>query len=127
MEYRACASPGLLEEFQVSTDPPWDKLPVVQFDQADNLTATFLEQRGVDPHHPPVHYMPSASDLTESVVAGLGWSLLPKSHVESHPGSLVEIPGNAVRVPLFWQSWRVQTKHITLLSAAIHAAAQLPD
>ncbi|RDG34800.1 LysR family transcriptional regulator ArgP [Streptomyces corynorhini] len=72
------------------------------------------------------HRIPSSEGFADAVTAGLGWGLVPRSQAEPRlrSGALVGIaPGRILRVPLYWQQWRLDSPALAAVSEAVAAAA----
>jgi LysR family transcriptional regulator (chromosome initiation inhibitor) len=60
------------------------------------------------------------------VLRGLGWGMLPEQFAGDalSSGELVEIaPGEHLDVPLYWHRWRLGSRALDALSAAVRLAA----
>jgi LysR family transcriptional regulator (chromosome initiation inhibitor) len=127
MRYRAAVAPGLLAEHRRGTRVQWASIPMVVFNEKDNLQDTVLAGRGV-PRPRVVHRVPSNADFLEAVRAGLGWGLVPVQQLipATARGELVRMPGAApVDVPLYWQRWRLSSPALDTLTTDVKSAARV--
>jgi LysR family transcriptional regulator, chromosome initiation inhibitor len=76
----------------------------------------------------PVHYVPTTEGFAAAVRAGLGWGMFPDSLAAAHraDGSFVRISDVDLDVPLYWQSWKLDSPLIGTVTGAIRAAASKP-
>lgn len=127
MRYVPVATPDLLERHGSVRRVRWRELPVLRFNDRDDLQERVLNQHGVAGHHEvPTHRLPSADGFAEAVRLGLGWGALPEQHLGTalDDGRLVRLPGaRPVDVRLHWQRWRLSSPTLDRLSAAVRSAA----
>ena len=126
MRYQAAVAPGLLAEHRRGTRADWASIPMIVFNEKDQLQDNVLELRGVSKPR-VVHRVPSTADFLEAVRAGLGWGLVPVHQLapEMARGDLVRMPGAApVDVDLFWQRWRLQSPALDTLTSDVRSAAR---
>lgn len=129
MRYCAAASPDLARRHFEGRDlqAAFSEAPMLVFNQKDQLQHRFLSGLlgDVDPH-PPVWWLPSTHAFVDAARAGLGWGLHPQALVADDlaSGRLVDLcPGHAVDVPLYWQSWRLDSETVhTLRNCMLRAA-----
>jgi LysR family transcriptional regulator, chromosome initiation inhibitor len=103
----------------------WARMPMVVFNEKDQLQDVVLAARGV-PRPPVVHRVPSTADFLAAVRAGLGWGLVPEHQLapELSRGDLVRMPGaTPVDVDLFWQRWRLQIAALDSLTSDVRSVA----
>ncbi|MBW6433254.1 LysR family transcriptional regulator ArgP [Actinoplanes hulinensis] len=115
MRYLAVAAPGL-----DTTD--LNRTPLLAFNRKDRIQHRFLTAR----YDPPVHYIPATASFNHALLLGLGWGMLYEQEARKHlaAGSLVEVrPGRHLDVPLYWQCWRLSSKSLDTLTAAVRTAA----
>jgi len=132
MRYVAAASPAFAQQ-HLAGQPLAQALgraPMLVFNQKDRLQHRFMASvLGEPPSAPPVWWIPSSHGFLDAAVAGLGWGLHPKVLVEPlvRSGALVDLfPGQSVAVPLYWQSWRLNSATVTdLRRSMLEAAAQV--
>lgn len=100
--------------------------PRVDFDRSDDLQATWLRARGIDPLQTPTHHVPSTHDLGIAVELGLGWAmLLPhQTGPALREGRLVPLGGEPVVTPLYWQVSRVPSALLDALTSVVAATAR---
>lgn len=130
MVYHAVASPALHERCFAGR-PLAEALaeaPMLVFNQKDQMQHRFLaDLTGRDDLHPPQQWwIPSTQAFLDATRAGLGWGLQPEPLVatELATGALVDLcPGRVVRMPLYWQSWRLDARSIHLLRDCMRRAA----
>ena len=127
MRYVPLAAPALLERHAVGGDPgrpDWAALPVLRFNEVDDLQVAYLRERGVRTT-PPTSRIPSTEGFFDGVKAGLGWGLIPELQLagEVERGDLVRLEGEATEVRLYWQSWRLSSTRLDRLTDAVRAAA----
>ena len=126
MRYRAAVAPGLLAEHRRGNRADWASMPMVVFNEKDQLQDTVLAARGVARPR-VVHRVPTTADFLAAVRAGMGWGLVPAQQFapELARGALVRMPGAAhLDVPLFWQRWRLQSTALETLTTDVRSAAR---
>jgi len=126
MRYRAAAAPALLAEHRRGNRADWASIPMIVFNENDQLQDTVLATRGV-PRPPVVHRVPSTADFLEAVRAGMGWGLVPDQQLspEVTRGDLIRMPGAPpVDVELFWQRWRLESTALDTLTTDVRSAAR---
>jgi LysR family transcriptional regulator (chromosome initiation inhibitor) len=113
MRYLPVAAPGAFTGFATT--------PMIVLNRKDRLQHRFLAahvQGGADP---PVHYIPAAAAFVEAIRLGMGWGMVPEQQITD---DLAEVaPGEYLDVPLYWQYWRMESKVLTALTAAVKEAA----
>lgn len=128
MRYLPVATPELVAEHRKGRSVDWERLPVIRFNEDDDLQAQVLRARGVAGHGAVVtHRVPSTESFAAAVSAGLGWGALPEAQLGDAlaDGSLVRLPGTApVDVPLYWQRWRIESAYLDRLTAFVTDAAR---
>lgn len=125
LRYGAAASPAFVERWRRGRTMDWAGMPVLVFNEKDELQHDLLRSRGVTPR--VTHRVPTSSDFHEAARRGLGWCLVPEPQLlpDLEAGLLERLPGrDQVDVPLFWQRWRLDSPALTRLSDAVHAAAR---
>ena len=125
LRYVPAATPELAARWGRPDDPAWDAMPMVVFNEKDDLQDQALARLGVGGRPPVVHRVPSASDFLEAIRLGLGWGMV--SHLQAGPelaaGRLVRLAGDIVSVPLYWQHWRLESPRLARLTESVHRAA----
>ncbi|PWN03134.1 transcriptional regulator ArgP [Nocardioides silvaticus] len=128
LRYGAAASPELVERWRRGRGIDWERMPVVVFNEKDELQHQLLARRGVTPR--VEHRVPTSTDFHEAVRRGLGWCTLPEPQLlpDLEAGRLVRLPGreqdHRIDVPLYWQRWRLDSPVLARLTESVHAAAR---
>ncbi|MFB9520297.1 LysR family transcriptional regulator ArgP [Streptomyces cremeus] len=131
--YLPVASPEF-EERYLASGRLVDRLreaPVMSFDRRDALQDVFVRSLGgTDAPLPTAgafrHYMPTSEGFCASVVAGLGWGLVPEAHALPllRSGALTLLATDrTMDVPLFWQQWKLDSPALAAVAAAVTATA----
>jgi LysR family transcriptional regulator, chromosome initiation inhibitor len=68
----------------------------------------------------PVHYVPTAEGFGAAVRAGLGWGMYPEQLVND---DFVRITDVHLDVPLYWQSWKLDSVLVSTVGDAVLSAA----
>ncbi|MGW0825381.1 LysR family transcriptional regulator ArgP [Streptomyces sp. NPDC002845] len=101
--------------------------PVVCFDRRDDLQDAFVRKLRRGQRASSVrHFIPSSEAFVECIVGGMGWGMVPT--VQAEPllgaGRLVRLaPDRDVRVPLYWQQWKLDSPALTAVAEAVAAVA----
>lgn len=123
MRYLPVATPELRDRHLHRRRVDWAGLPVLRFNEQDDLQRVVLRRHGVtEDAQPPTHRIPSSEAFAEAVRAGLGWGALPESQCRAdlEAGRLVRLGSrDHVDVPLHWQVWRLRSPLIDDLTATI--------
>jgi LysR family transcriptional regulator (chromosome initiation inhibitor) len=130
LRYIPAAAPAVAARWQRGGAPDWAAMPVVNFNDKDDLQGELLRRHGVE-HPPPVaHQVPSSADFFAAVRLGLGWALLPEAQARDAfaAGQLVRLSPDVIDVPLYWQRWRLDSPRLAALTAVVLevAARRLP-
>jgi LysR family transcriptional regulator, chromosome initiation inhibitor len=125
LRYLPAATPALADRWQRGEAPDWAAMPVVVFNDKDDLQHELLRRHGVAQDPPIVHQVPSTADFYEAVRVGLGWGMLPESQASGDfsAGALVHLTADVLDVPLYWQRWRLDSPKLAALTTAVRAAA----
>ncbi|QHC71413.1 ArgP/LysG family DNA-binding transcriptional regulator [Rathayibacter sp. VKM Ac-2801] len=133
MRYRAMAAPAFAERWfpdggtaglgTAALATALATAPLVVFDEKDRLQDDFLRAAGVD-GSPPQHRVPGSTDFERAVRLGMGWGMLPELQAPVGGEGLVELGGDPVDVPLYWQQWALHTPALDAVAAAVSAAAR---
>ncbi|PPF32140.1 ArgP/LysG family DNA-binding transcriptional regulator [Rathayibacter sp. AY1A2] len=124
MRYRAMAAPAFAERwFPDGGTAGLASAPLVVFDEKDRLQDDFLRAAGVE-GRPPQHRVPGSTDFERAVRLGMGWGMLPELRAPVGGEGLVELGGDPVDVPLYWQQWALHTPALDAVAAAVSAAAR---
>lgn len=124
MRYRPAAAPDVAERWRRGRGHDWEAMPVVVLNEKDDLQHRFLADRGVTA--PAVwHRVPTSADFAEAVRLGLGWGMLPESHLDPwvDDGSVVRLGAGALDVPLHWMRWRLASPMLDRLGESVTRAA----
>ena len=91
--------------------PDWAAMPVVVFNDKDDLQHELLRRHGVRTAPPVVHQVPSTADFYAAVRMGLGWGMLPEPQARADlaAGALIRLSADLIDVPLYWQRWRLDS------------------
>jgi LysR family transcriptional regulator, chromosome initiation inhibitor len=105
--------------------PDWAAMPVMVFNDKDDLQHELLRRHGIEHDPAVVHQVPSSADFYAAIRAGLGWGMLPEpqARVDLAAGALVRLSGDAIDVPLYWQRWRLDSPKLAALTTAVRTAA----
>ena len=126
LRYVPAAAPGLAERWRTGRGVDWAGLPMVVFNEKDDLQDAVLRARGVA-RPARTHRVPTSADFLEAVLRGLGWGAVPEPQLrpEVAAGRLVPLMGRAhVDVTLHWQRWRLDSPVLDRLTEAVRAAAR---
>ena len=110
MRYVAVARPEFISRyFPTGVNPQTlGAAPAVVFGPDDQLQHRFLQAQGFSGQF--LHHLcPSSEGFVKFLCAGVGWGMVPALQVEAEldSGELVElVPGQSVKVPLYWHYWR---------------------
>jgi LysR family transcriptional regulator, chromosome initiation inhibitor len=103
----------------------WAAMPVVIFNDKDDLQYELLRRHGITRRPAVVHHVPSIADFYAAIRLGLGWGMLPEPQARPGlaDGSLVRLSDDVIDVPLYWQRWRLDSPRLAALTAAVRQAA----
>ncbi|WP_309650487.1 LysR family transcriptional regulator ArgP [Nocardioides sp.] len=128
LRYRPVAAPDFAERWRVGRGHDWARMPVVVFNEKDDLQHDLLAGRaGAGALPPVVHRVPTSDDFREAVRRGLGWGMLPDPQAlpDLAEGRVVSLLKRGhVDVRLFWQRWRLDSLALGTLTDAVRAAAR---
>lgn len=124
LRYHPVVAPAVLERATVDGRLDWSRLPLVRFNELDDLQHQVVAAAGATPPD-VVHRVPTTADMAEAVRRGLGWGMFLDGQLgdDLERGRIVRLPAEPVVVPLFWQRWRVASDLLDRLSDAVAAAA----
>ncbi|WP_434213098.1 LysR family transcriptional regulator ArgP [[Pseudomonas] boreopolis] len=127
MRYLAVAAPAFCERhFGAGTDAgAFARAPAIVFGPDDRLQHRYLAGLGLEGAFPH-HFCPSAEGFLQTVVAGVGWGLLPELQCRDalERGMLRELsPGRPIDVPLYWHYWRSGGAALQALTDHLAASA----
>jgi LysR family transcriptional regulator (chromosome initiation inhibitor) len=125
LQYVPAAAPELAVRWRRGDGPDWTAMPMLVFNEKDELQDQALARLGVTTRPPVVHRVPSTSDFFEAVRLGLGWGMLPdlQAGPDLAAGRLVRLPGDVASVPLYWQHWRLESPRLARLTESVRRAA----
>jgi LysR family transcriptional regulator, chromosome initiation inhibitor len=125
LRYLPAATPALADRWRRGESPDWGAMPLVIFNDKDDLQHELLRRHGVAQDPPVVHQVPSTADFYQAVRVGLGWGMLPESQASADfsAGALVRLTADVLDVPLYWQRWRLDSPKLAALTSAVRAAA----
>jgi LysR family transcriptional regulator (chromosome initiation inhibitor) len=126
MWYRPKATPGFVEKWFPNGPAPsaLGAAPVVRFDRNDDLQDRYMRGRAHRSLDPPGHYVPGSHAFCEAVRLGLGWAMIPDLQDDPETSGLVEFDARgAVPVTLHWQQWRLGSRPLDIVAAAVRSAA----
>jgi LysR family transcriptional regulator (chromosome initiation inhibitor) len=127
LRYHPAAAPGLLAgHTRTGGGVDWAAMPLVRFNDKDDLQQRVLERHGVT-GTPAAHEVPDGTGFVTAVRSGLGWGVLLESQLEpaEEAGDVVRIGrGDRVDVPLYWQRWRLGSPALDRLTDVVRAAAR---
>jgi len=101
-------------------------MPVVVFNEKDDLQHEVLRARGLD-RAAVVHRVPTSADFHEAVRLGLGWGAIPEPQLRPDltDGLLVTLVQRLhVDVDLYWHRWRIDSPLLDRLSDVVRRAAR---
>lgn len=128
MRYRPMARPEFVQEwFQDGVNAAaLARAPVVNFDRKDRLQDRYLKSRTRQRITPPRHYVPSSVEFAEAIRLGLGWGMVPtmRGAGSQHRGLAALEPDAAIDVPLYWQSWNLESPTLASLSHTVAGTAK---
>jgi LysR family transcriptional regulator (chromosome initiation inhibitor) len=125
MRYLPAATPELLQRHTLKRGIDWGAMPLVRFNEKDDLQQRVLDRHAVS-RTPPTHIVPDAAGFVAAVRAGLGWgALLPMQLAPSvERGELIRIgTRDHVDVPLYFQRWRLPSAHLDRLTDVMKRAS----
>jgi LysR family transcriptional regulator, chromosome initiation inhibitor len=125
LRYLPAAAPRVAERWWRGESPDWAAMPVVVFNDKDDIQHELLRRHGVAHDPPVVHQVPSTADFYAAVRMGLGWALLPEPQARADlaSGELVRLSADVIDVPLHWQRWRLDSPKLAALTAAVRTTA----
>ncbi len=104
------------------------KAPAVIFDVKDTLHQRYLQKFfDIYDESPPYQIIPSVHGFRQFAVLGYGYALIPRIDIkkELQNNQLVELfPKKVWRMPLYWHSWKIQTKLYKAFNALVLKVAK---
>jgi LysR family transcriptional regulator (chromosome initiation inhibitor) len=125
LRYVPAATSGLAARWRRGPSPDWAAMPVVVFNDKDDIQHELLRRYGVEHGPPVIHQVPSTADFFAAVRLGLGWGMLPEPQARAPlaAGELVRLSADVIDVPLYWQRWRLDSPKLTALTDVVRRAA----
>lgn len=125
LRYLPAAAPVLADRWRRGTSADWAAMPLIIFNDKDDLQHELLRRHGMEHGPAVVHQVPSTADFYECVRMGLGWGMLPEPQARADlaSGELIRLSDDVIDVPLHWQRWRLDSPKLTALTAAVRTAA----
>jgi LysR family transcriptional regulator, chromosome initiation inhibitor len=125
LRYVPAATGGLAARWRRGQSAGWAAMPLVVFNDKDDIQYDMLRRQGVEQGPPVVHQVPSTADFFTAVRLGLGWGMLPEPQARASlaAGELVLLSPDVIDVPLYWQRWRLDSPKLTALTAVVRQAA----
>jgi LysR family transcriptional regulator (chromosome initiation inhibitor) len=125
LRYLPAAAPAVADRWRRGTSPDWAAMPVVVFNDKDDLQHELLRRYDVAQGPTLVHQVPSTADFYAAIRIGLGWGMLPElqARADLASGALVRLSADVIDVPLHWQRWRLDSPKLSALTEAVRAAA----
>jgi len=125
LRYLPAAAPAVADRWRRGESPDWAAMPVMVFNDKDDLQHELLRRHGIEHGPAVVHQVPSSADFYAAIRAGLGWGMLPEpqARVDLAADALVRLSGDAIDVPLYWQRWRLDSPKLAALTTAVRTAA----
>ncbi len=94
--------------------------PSLAWNRDDALQDNLIRKVFHKPIGRPVHLVPTAEGFGAAVRAGLGWGMYPEQLVNA---DFVQIADVHLDVPLYWQSWKMDSVLVGTVGAAVLSAA----
>jgi LysR family transcriptional regulator, chromosome initiation inhibitor len=127
LRYYPVAAPELAARWRGTheVDYDWARMPVVVFNEKDDLQHELLRGLGIDAGPWP-HRVPTSAGFREAVRLGLGWGMLPDGQLgdDLATGRLVQLTPTHLDVALHWQRWRLDSPLLDRLGTAVRSAAR---
>lgn len=126
MRYVPAASPAFAARWRHRQGVDWARMPVVVFNDKDDLQHEVLRARGLD-RAAVVHRVPTSADFHEAVRLGLGWGAIPEPQLlpDLTDGLLVTLVQRLhIDVDLYWHRWRIDSPLLDRLSDVVRRAAR---
>ena len=125
LRYVPAATGALAARWRRGQSAGWAAMPLVVFNDKDDIQYEMLRRQGVEQGPPVVHQVPSTADFFAAVRLGLGWGMLPEpqARVALASGELVPLSADVIDVPLYWQRWRLDSPKLTALTTLVRQAA----
>lgn len=129
MVYQPCMAPSLLKAVPVEGVADLQRLPVVVFNDKDDLQEAQLRKLGSGAR-PPEHRVPSSEAFVRAVADGIGWGMVPTLQMQGAAFAaidtpLVPVPGlSQESVSLYLQRWKTPLPALERLEHLVRDCAQ---
>ncbi len=127
MRYVPVASAPYIERYLADgfTARAVAEAPSLAWNRDDALQDFLVRKAFRRPISRPTHYVPTAEGFGAAVRAGLGWGMFPEKLAAPQlaEGSFVQISDVHLEVPLFWQSWKLDSPMVERITDAVRVAA----
>jgi LysR family transcriptional regulator (chromosome initiation inhibitor) len=127
MRYIAVASPSYIERYLHDgfTVESVAVAPSLAWNRDDALQDMLLRKAFRRTFSRSVHYVPTAEGFGAAVRAGVGWGMYPE-RLAAPPladGSFVRISDAHLDVPLYWQTWKLNSPMVQAVTKAVRSSA----
>jgi LysR family transcriptional regulator, chromosome initiation inhibitor len=125
LRYLPVAAPAVVTRWRCGESLDWAAMPVVIFNDKDDLQHEMLRLHGVAHDPPVIHQVPATADFYAAVCLGLGWGMLPEPQARPAlaAGTLLRLSPEDIDIPLYWQRWRLDSPKLAALTTAVRTAA----
>ncbi|MEU4396606.1 LysR family transcriptional regulator ArgP [Kribbella sp. NPDC023855] len=128
MRYLSIATPEFADRWLTGRPLPeaLADAPMIVFNSKDMLQHRLVRKVTRRRLDPPIHSIPAPGPFVRAIRLGLGWGMIEEEMVEDElaGGRLVEVAkGKYVDVPLYWQRWKLDSRVLDALTAAVLEAA----
>jgi LysR family transcriptional regulator (chromosome initiation inhibitor) len=127
MRYVAVAAPRYIERYlpQGFTARAVAAAPSLAWNRDDALQDMLVRKVFRRDITRPQHFVPTAEGFGSAVRAGLGWGMFPQNLAAPalSDGSFVRVVDAHLDVPLFWQCWKLDSRLVGAITAAVQSAA----
>jgi LysR family transcriptional regulator, chromosome initiation inhibitor len=103
-----------------------DRVPLVDYDRADDLQQGFLRALVGRAPRGPRHFIPTSHEYDEAVRRGYGWGLVPEEQCRADLDAgrmVVLLPGRHADVGLWWQRWNLASTLLDTVTDAVRTVA----
>ncbi len=121
MRYHAVATRAFAKRWH---DRPLTEIPVVVFNDKDDLQDAFCRSMTGEPASKHRHLLPDGPVFEDAVAAGAGWALLTEHQIRRHRRLVHLHPDHPVDIPLYWQQWKLDSPPLKRVADAVFRAAQ---
>jgi len=127
MRYIPVASPTYIERYLHDgfTVESVAVAPSLAWNRDDALQDMLLRKAFRRVFSRPVHYVPTAEGFGAAVRAGVGWGMYPEQLAAPAlaDGAFVRICDAYLDVPLYWQSWKLNSPMVQAVTEAVQSSA----